>query len=574
MILSIESNLMSVCHLIVFITFQCAFAQEDCLCDLTKNACDINCFCDLDCSEDDKKAFDDHEVTRINEEVACVRKDLILTDNSNYEVTETTDGNLFCLWKDNYEERNFFKSVPTISDTNQFDSYVNQYSSQVIAVQPDNSTISDTPYKYGSVVYVVRSDSAVGEMRTIGSGIFSKECREINEITYLTEISKNCETTEAFSTFDTTCGNADNSWSLKNFFENFKVVKDTSFFASLDLNDTTTIGSQYDTSDSLATIYVYCIKVNENADCDLALNNSNGNNSAIEQFLQTSMTDNSTCSNVVKELKYIFVYSGSVITEVALEVTLGTLTYDPDDATQPPVIFSRTVQIAFQKIVSEPEALFPSRSGNPGYIRGLPVRRGFLSTVTVDNVDTVTVQVPEGTDFLAVPKPGQQCNAGVLDTTDVKFGYNTISGCSITVSYDTYTDSCASIQSSLDSALGGIWNVSGGLRLPQFGNSDQSLPGDWIEVDSSASSSLICGQATAVCGVRCVSTETMDVQGQMVVNFIDVSEDVKGAIKEIPPIRTNIPYDFFYPFLVNHSSTHSKGIATLTLALFYLMKIF
>ena len=30
-----------------------------------------------------------------------MRKELVVTDNSEYEVTETTDSNLFCLWKDN-----------------------------------------------------------------------------------------------------------------------------------------------------------------------------------------------------------------------------------------------------------------------------------------------------------------------------------------------------------------------------------------------------------------------------------------------------------------------------------------
>ena len=59
------------------------------------------------------------------------------------------------------------------------------------------------------------------------------------------------------------------------------------------------------------------------------------------------------------------------------------------------------------------------------------------------------------------------------------------------------------------------------------------------------------------CGLQCSGEGlTMDIHGQVIVNFVDVSEDTQGAVRKIPPIETDIPYDFFYPFLVNTAPRH------------------
>ena len=39
--------------------------RNSCLCDLTGLACDVNCYCDPDCTQADRSTFDEPELTRI-----------------------------------------------------------------------------------------------------------------------------------------------------------------------------------------------------------------------------------------------------------------------------------------------------------------------------------------------------------------------------------------------------------------------------------------------------------------------------------------------------------------------------
>ena len=67
------------------------------------------------------------------------------------------------------------------------------------------------------------------------------------------------------------------------------------------------------------------------------------------------------------------------------------------------------------------------RSGNPGYIRGFPIPKGYLN---FDDSSVTVNSLPEDR-YLSVVTPSlEDCtNAMANPKTPVGFGYNTISGC-------------------------------------------------------------------------------------------------------------------------------------------------
>ena len=51
---------------------------------------------------------------------------------------------IFCV---SVDKRNFYRTIPRVETVNQFDSLVNTYTSQVIAVEPDIAPTQYPPYK-------------------------------------------------------------------------------------------------------------------------------------------------------------------------------------------------------------------------------------------------------------------------------------------------------------------------------------------------------------------------------------------------------------------------------------------
>lgn len=89
--------------------------KDICNCDLTTNACDINCCCDPDCTEEDMQIFSDcsHQVL-VPDESYCYQEDIILRNNTVYKMVKNPANSMFCIVHDNFKHHLRYKDMPLL----------------------------------------------------------------------------------------------------------------------------------------------------------------------------------------------------------------------------------------------------------------------------------------------------------------------------------------------------------------------------------------------------------------------------------------------------------------------------
>lgn len=171
-----------------------------CICDLTSNTCDYNCYCDPDCTtmeisrfvEEDKKEEGGEQENKYR----CTRPDLVKY-NKRGGISERIFENLLCVEIDNNPSKGgFFDSPPEVTQM-----YLNSMRSKVdFSFKPDQkplpATGDDSFYKAGDRVgmaYVAADKS----LYQAGQGFYSiptqfASCSEQNFATYGTPVETSC----------------------------------------------------------------------------------------------------------------------------------------------------------------------------------------------------------------------------------------------------------------------------------------------------------------------------------------------------------------------------------------------
>lgn len=132
---------------------------------------------------------------------------------------------------------------------------------------------------------------------------------------------------------------------------------------------------------------------------------------------------------------------------------------------------------------------FP-RSGNPGYIVGKPVLAGQANAT--DSTVTISSSPDE---WLFVPKAGNDAQCSSVDVAQlaarsaVNFGFDTVSGCALTVTVENFTDTaaCTSLRAATLSVFEAAVNANN--RVGIYGNADPTDLNDWVTVLDRESSS-------------------------------------------------------------------------------------
>ncbi|KAJ3137617.1 Tectonic-3, partial [Irineochytrium annulatum] len=221
---------------------------------------------------------------------------------------------------------------------------------------------------------------------------------------------------------------------------------------------------------------------------------------------------NQACYNMATSVRYIFTYdligatpgggSKLAITNVSLEVGFTDLLSMSSAA-----MVRQTFEVAWVQNLTSP---LP-RSGNPGYIHGLPVLTGAIVTSPAPAIAyfsspldglTYPIDVPislfsrsvdldgssDGIEQIKSPYPsalgcsrGGQTTGGTPDRVPVTFGEDVAGGCTLHLSRRDLGD-CVAVRALARDSLTGGGRMMEINRIGKFGNANASVTGEWASI--------------------------------------------------------------------------------------------
>uniref|UniRef100_K1PA71 Tectonic-3 n=1 Tax=Magallana gigas TaxID=29159 RepID=K1PA71_MAGGI len=571
-----------------------------CWCDVTGNACDINCCCDTDCDQADITSFDRCKESPISvDSQYCVQEEVILTDNSVYTSQKTQDG-LFCIYKDNNQARNYYSIPDMINSLDTFNFYRDRYASFTYSPTVSADTTYAQFYKVGDPVFVVYEDLTSGYL-TIPQG--EPNCQSNNPVSYLVDQSFKCmrqmRTLDADSCENTPYLNA------SSYLTSVRIVKTPYLFTWI-INGTER--SLYNNS------YTMEFEM-ERVEC------VDGNGLVVDCSFNAPSFNASHCNNAVLGVEYHITHDGSNgITRAGVRLLLGSIQASDLPLTQ-------TYGSSFTS-VNEVNKTITERSGNPGYIVGKPVRAGVLvenSTLALGDRYAIVEDMYNLT-IIRGSATGT-CLTDSANREQINFGINMVSGCLIrfnlfNVSADQY---CSAMQDTVIDAMEGVVDTltrddpTIQRRVATYGNSNPLVPGDWVQILRNAPTQTTAQDTTVTqegpkctismgmhteilyantgalanpqpkiigvsfkyepkqdiiytcAGTRCTAGNTDVDQSYEVrhsVTFIDASQPATGYVGEPPVFLAKVPYDFFYPFISSSTRTGPSSYLYLVTCIF------
>ncbi|CAK9009634.1 Serine/threonine-protein phosphatase ppe1 (Phosphatase esp1) [Durusdinium trenchii] len=294
----------------------------------------------------------------------------------------------------------------------------------------------------------------------------------------------------------------------------------------------------------------------------------------------------------------------------------------PADASGGAVV-AQSFEIEFVDSTLPPEMDQPVRvvSGNPGYVQGLPVQAGNRTTINAGEEDEkVAVQYnANGLTIMAAGGPRGACFENSTawwdailsqepNQTPVLFGVDTVSTCSVQLTFDDFTDLTKWCR---DYAAGPIFNLVPNV-VGSYGNANPWDPREWVDIfmdrsqilqtrPNPAPGALMCQGFVDRVNIEILWTKTGEKQNPQPqilavrgvlgqsnwvwrnspsasarqtftlshsVTFIEhkhSESDIKPFKPEVPPIIPAIPSDVFYPFDI--ASRAPPRIAPVSLAI-------
>ncbi|NXF33370.1 TECT1 protein, partial [Nyctibius bracteatus] len=522
-----------------------------CVCDLLVAQCDVNCCCDPDCSAADFSLFTTCSVPVVTSDSRlCSQKAAIysLDVEANpperiFKLIDQVNPSIFCIHATNYKQALSF-SPAEIPTSENFDQLLKQFGSATFSAEPDSwnmDTDAQTPsdandtyrYEYGVPVQTVDA------FLRLPSPVVSSWCSDANPAGFLVNQATKC--TRPVSVEE--CGNIQAVSML--FYINSSILA--------------------------VNITVQSIVVQSLNGMRTLPNGSD--------VLRLPMILDELCINIVLGVSYHITYTdaGEII-EAAASFVLGAIN-------KAALSIQQSFEISFTQVNTTPVP----RSGNPGYVVGLPIRAGFrpqgypfpgeiLFAALVLNTNKYSqLTILQSTS-------NQDCLAAQGARTPVLFGYNMISGCQLRI---RAAMKCQPLTQTLLDLLKG---QSFPEYVASFGNSQAQDVHDWvpithlrtsdqsdndriyntfqsscqipvsleIEVKWTKYGSLVNPQAKIVNVTATIATTTVKqlpsgrertIPITSSVVFTDISSPAEPGYKAWPTINVKLPFDFFFPFV-------------------------
>ncbi|XP_051837713.1 tectonic-3 [Antechinus flavipes] len=402
-----------------------------CSCDLTPNSCDLNCCCDDECYlKESRMIFKDclpgsYRILGWK----CVDPSIMFQSNTPFHVETLMipdSGPNFCIQVKN-PILNYFHHLQKVNETN-IQSLIKNYGGKSFFSEPPPTPIYSSFYKAGDpIVIYFPSQSLLSLLKhptEIGpSGL----CTDNNAAKFLENGHTTC--TRFFSNLTSSC-TTDPSLTVTSY-HNFMVLKVPKGVIDL-----------------------------KNMQVPITLTS--------EPILP--QLDGNTCYNVVSQVIYEIETNGTLgIQKISLSFILMNLSGDPGAA------FQQHFTIRFHTFQRRRPAVPLVRSGNPGYIFGMP-----LLVLKGDTSDPMTV--------LQSHSDGS-CS---MNRRKVEFGVNMMTGCKFRIE----NRSCDHLQDEIYKTLSAISNP---VYIGIMGNSEPSHRGHWIKAFTQNSSALAKNCTSCCC---------------------------------------------------------------------------
>lgn len=313
-----------------------------------------------------------------------------------------------------------------------------------------------------------------------------------------------------------------------------------------------------------------------------------------------------TCQNAVVGVEYTIEHNSiGEISDFQVDLTLANIPLGALDS----VAVTQSYHVNFINTESNSVSTAPERvvSGNPGYIKGLPVQAGSITTQDsgTDDEKTAIAYLPDGLAIMSAAGSRGDCfdltgssnkwydvisNTSVMETP-VLFGVDAVSTCTVSLTYSDFQDMTSWC---VDRRSAPIFTM-GADRIGIYGNANPWSAWEWVTLHretsqlSSTAQSSVPGTLTCANMIDRVSIEilwtnsgelgnpqpmiltarayvdqsdwqwrktansnaTQKFTIQHTVTFVEhkLSAEDRFAYKpEVPPIIPAIPADVFYPF--------------------------
>lgn len=517
--------------------------SDNCPCDLSSGMCDVNCCCDADCTEEQSKAFSTcHEDVSSEPDLRyCTSRDIFFANRTLFEKRPV--GDMFCIFVDNVLKEDVYEDPPNVSSIEDVHELIGKRGSGWEAALTTSHQLPPVRFKAGDSLLLLNEDGTKTEWR-LPTQLFTAACEATEAVTYLQDQQFSCQR-RVISPEDA-CTTQPH-FSATAYHHAFSVLAAE--------------------GKSLPVVPYVC-----NASC-ISFNAS----------LHLPYYSNGRCHNIVHKVNYRIMHAGvEGIRSVAVEYTLDAISSSSRDVVQE----FRTLY-SWHGSSEETWHL----SGHPGYVIGLPV----LAECFTDGRANCAWK---GLEWLTVPTPEDGTCSRSGRRSPLKFGISTRTGCMFSAGE---RDSCTMIQQAiLDSLVGADASFS---HVATAGNSNRSVPEEWVPLleERKPDPKQIhldkgyCQLASTGIDVYILYARTesgADPQNKIVsvlyryvgpkavtvlstrptelsfsVSFFDVSKPRVTIFAPPPTIDVRLPYDFFYPFLLDSGARHQR-FSDLCIALF------
>ncbi|XP_014253154.1 tectonic-1 [Cimex lectularius] len=533
--------------------------SSDCLCDLTSEKCDINCCCDVDCSESDHTTFafcSPDSTYPVQHSGLCFSHQYIYKNNTRYKIKKNDNG-IFCISKDNFPDRLHFVNQKIISSNERFSKVWGRAKHFTWArsnEEPDFKFDNTTNYKYGSLLW--KLDNLTNELSVLKVPIqvTSNFCSGTRTVGYLENFNVNC--LQKPPKDKTSCENLFN-FNAQFFCNNLKLVGNPTSFNNRSI-DEDIVEALVQVKPFICTKFGNCLEVP----------------SLEAPFYNES---SQTCINTLKSVTLLLYHNGSGgLQEGECFVSL----HDVNILSEP---FQQYFQVQYKWVKDESNVFH--RSGTPGYIVGKPLISGRKA---IKSNKEVTIFSKDQKDWISLAKSDSR--GGCLEKTNILFGENLQTKCYFYFNENRLNKirNCSILHSEIWTILMGDVKVNVSdtqildTLIASFGDPLPDYQENWVPVhiknSNSDFNSIFAPCRSLLSGVKyqfiysyfgpfsnpqakiigatveflmdkaSCSSQNCQLKLTSAVNYIDVSRNAVNKFAKAPVVKIKLPQDFFYPF--------------------------
>ncbi len=640
--------------------FNCKYFSCSCACDVTANVCDYNCCCDPDCSDNAISRFEALDACSFEGNAAdsypvCYSSlDLERVNPRGSELggqstAQEAVGSALCVEVKNTAHKGFYYTTVDLQDSAIFTTSNGQkdydYSiDSITTLTPDtyydqNDTIP--AYYIDSTVYYPGSNNGLFSIPV--SNNLDGTCVD-NYVKFEVSTTEPSQCTRRFSdaaTFEAMCAS---EMSLDNYVNNLYLAKsaDSTDYSTVSAGDVADVvisavyfvdyltGIQTDVTTSWTT---------NSCDTDLetGLTYAALTTCAYSSDLQTTPYNSASydiCRGMVLGVTYSIVHDSANtfnISSVTAVVYISDVPYITSDDT----VVTQYFEVGFSSVdtydskstSTNGNEVTRARSGNPGYLQGKPVLYGYDSSGINELITGLTIpsSLTSYDDSASSLFGTSTCpvSTTTVDMQVVQFGYDTQSGCTVSITREELKAMCcqgsstgctSSVSSDYVGTVDGTPYIFNGplsetdAVVGYYGNADPLDSDQWFSFEVGAwtdtrvwvedtgtcqnmPSSLVYNFLVAKTGEKANpqnkivaaassietsnwvwrlphdSTLTQTFQFTITTTFVYTDKNqLTGYLPPAPPVLFEVPYDVFYPFLSSSASSRSALNAVLAVS--------